>query len=138
MKKKNNWRYHHFTYICVPKNMIRWCMVPEIWCATDGQKKWHIEVGALPKNWRIQASLAILWIHTDFIIINNASSSRGWRGCYVVETHIKGIPKKPRWTLLLFLNWREKKSNWEKYLCVCIKLINHFDNSQKIIQGYLH
>ena len=23
-------------YICVPKIMIR-CMVPEIWCATDGQ-----------------------------------------------------------------------------------------------------
>ena len=57
-------------YICVPKIMIRWCMIPEIWCATDGQadgwtdrqkdgrtdrrmnrwtdgqKKWHIEVGA--------------------------------------------------------------------------------------------
>ena len=24
-------------YICVPKIMIRWCTVPEIWCATDGQ-----------------------------------------------------------------------------------------------------
>ena len=23
-------------YICVPKIMIRWCTVPEIWCATDG------------------------------------------------------------------------------------------------------
>ena len=22
-------------YICVPKIMIRWCMIPEIWCATD-------------------------------------------------------------------------------------------------------
>ena len=22
-------------YICVPKIMIRWCMVPEIWCVTD-------------------------------------------------------------------------------------------------------
>ena len=22
-------------YICVPKIMIRWCMVPEIWCMTD-------------------------------------------------------------------------------------------------------
>ena len=61
-------------YICVPKIMIRWCMIPEIWCATDGQadgwtdrqkdgrtdrrmnrwtdgqKKWHIEVGAPPKK----------------------------------------------------------------------------------------
>ena len=37
-------------YTCVPKIMIRWPMVPELWCATDGrtdrQKKWHIEVGA--------------------------------------------------------------------------------------------
>ena len=23
-------------YTCVPTIMIRWCMVPEIWCATDG------------------------------------------------------------------------------------------------------
>ena len=36
---------------------IAGCMVPEIWCTTDGwqtdgQKKWHIEVGASPKNLR--------------------------------------------------------------------------------------
>ena len=24
-------------YTCVPKIMIRWCTVPEIWCVTDGQ-----------------------------------------------------------------------------------------------------
>ena len=41
-------------YTCVPKVMIRWCTISQIWCATDGQrdgradrrKKWHIEVGA--------------------------------------------------------------------------------------------
>ena len=45
-------------YICVPKIMIRWCTVPEICCMTDrrtnrrtdGWKKWHIKVGAPPKN----------------------------------------------------------------------------------------
>ena len=44
----NKWKKHleiSSFYICVPKIMIRWCMVPEIWCATDGQtdrqKKWH-------------------------------------------------------------------------------------------------
>ena len=41
-------------YTCVPKIMTTWCMVPEIWWTTDGQmdewKKWHIEVGAPPKN----------------------------------------------------------------------------------------
>ena len=38
--------------------MARWCAVPEKWCATDGRtnglpdgrKKWHVEVGALPKS----------------------------------------------------------------------------------------
>ena len=46
-------------YMCVPKILIRWCMVPEIWCKTDRQtdgwtdrqKKWHEDVGAPPKNW---------------------------------------------------------------------------------------
>ena len=37
-------------YIYVPKTMIRWCKVPEIWCATDRQKKWHTEVGDPPKK----------------------------------------------------------------------------------------
>ena len=41
-------------YTCIPKIVITWCTVPEIWCTTDrwtdGQKKWHIEVGAPPKN----------------------------------------------------------------------------------------
>ena len=50
-------------YKFVPKIMITWCTVPEIWCArnrwTDGRldgrtgwKKWHIEeVSAPPKNY---------------------------------------------------------------------------------------
>ena len=41
-------------HIGVPNIMIRWCMVPEIWCTTDGrtegQKKWHIDVCAPLKN----------------------------------------------------------------------------------------
>ena len=60
-KWKKNLEISSF-YICVPKIMIRWCTVPEIWCETDrqtggwtdrrtdGQKKWHIEVGAPPKK----------------------------------------------------------------------------------------
>ena len=57
-------------YICVPKIMIRWCMVPEIWRTTDGQadrwtdwgKKWHIEVGAPPKN---NAQITVFLIPTS-------------------------------------------------------------------------
>ena len=37
-------------YTCVPKIMIRYCMVPEIWCVMDGWKKWHTEVGVPLKN----------------------------------------------------------------------------------------
>ena len=59
--KENAWIYHHFTR--VPKIMIRWCTVPEIWWAADRwrdrQKKWHIEVGAPPKK-RVQCSVS-LW-----------------------------------------------------------------------------
>ena len=47
-------------YTCVPKIMIRWCTVPEIWCATGGwtdrhtgRRKSHIQrwVPHLTKNW---------------------------------------------------------------------------------------
>ena len=42
-------------YICLPKIMITWYMVPEIWCMTnrrtDRQKKWHIEVDPPRKKW---------------------------------------------------------------------------------------
>ena len=43
-KKKKQLEISSF-YTWVPKIMIRWCTVPEIWCVTDGQtdgqKKWH-------------------------------------------------------------------------------------------------
>ena len=52
-------------YICVvSKNMVRYCTVPEIWCAmdrqTDGWKKWHIEVGVPPKKHISEAPVACL------------------------------------------------------------------------------
>ena len=38
-KCKNSSRYHHLSfYTCVPKIIIRWCTVPEIWCTTD--RRW--------------------------------------------------------------------------------------------------
>ena len=41
-------------YTCLPKIMIRWCTVPEIWCGmngrTNGLEKWHVGVGSPPKN----------------------------------------------------------------------------------------
>ena len=34
--EKNTWKYHISSFcICVPKIMIWWCTVPEIWCVTD-------------------------------------------------------------------------------------------------------
>ena len=38
IKSLKKWKKHREIssfYICVPKTMIRWCMVPEIWCMTD-------------------------------------------------------------------------------------------------------
>ena len=76
LKKWENWLEISSFYICVSKIMIRWCMVPEICCATDvwmdGQKKWHIEVGAPPKNFSRSTGLPQLyktpfWKKTDFL-----------------------------------------------------------------------
>ena len=44
---KKAWRYHHFTnvYQKLWSRFLRY----GVWC-TNGQKKWHIEMGAPPKN----------------------------------------------------------------------------------------
>ena len=45
-------------YIYVPQIMIIWCMVLEIWCATDRRtKKWHLEVGTPPKKYIIKLNI---------------------------------------------------------------------------------
>ena len=67
-----------FFDICAPKIMIRWCMVPDICCATDrrtdrqtdgwrdrwtdGREKWHIDVG---RDWfrSISTSVHQFWGH---------------------------------------------------------------------------
>ena len=63
-KFQKKWKKHleiSSFYTCVPKILIRWCTVPEEWCMTDGRtdrlKKWHIEVGAPPKNKKIYFEL---------------------------------------------------------------------------------
>ena len=49
-KKKKPWRYHHFRYVC-----------QKVWSDDDGLmdrwKKWHIEVGAPPKNMNVLKTL---------------------------------------------------------------------------------
>ena len=42
IKISKKWKKHleiSSFYTCVPKIMITWCTVPEIWCVTDGQMK---------------------------------------------------------------------------------------------------
>ena len=67
-------------YTGVPKIVIRWCRVSEIWYmingrtdgrtddgGTDRRKRWHIGVGALSKKWRkknILGGIIILYICT--------------------------------------------------------------------------
>ena len=77
MKILKKWKQHPEIspfYTCVPKIMIRWCTVPKIWCATDGRtdrqmdgwKKWHIKVGASPKNcdelWKKKQGIFWRWL----------------------------------------------------------------------------
>ena len=56
MKISKKWKKHLEIsfYTCVPKIVIRWCTLPEIWCATDrrtdGWKKWHRWVPHLKKS----------------------------------------------------------------------------------------
>ena len=43
--KFKNWKKHLVIssfYICVPNIMIKWCIVPEIWCVTDGRTEGRI------------------------------------------------------------------------------------------------
>ena len=59
-------------YTCASKISIRWCTVPEIWSATYGWKRWHIEVGAPPKNtWRYHYFTQVYqksqWYHLQFL-----------------------------------------------------------------------
>ena len=48
MKIKKKWKKYleiSSFYICVPKIMIRWYMVPEIWCTTEGWTDGRTEKG---------------------------------------------------------------------------------------------
>ena len=53
-------------HTCVPKIMVTWPMVPEIWCITyrrtDGWKKWHLELGVPPKNLQLFSSTLAIWL----------------------------------------------------------------------------
>ena len=52
--KKNAWRCHHFTYVYQKLWSDVWFLrngARRTDGRMDGQKKWHIEVGAQSKNW---------------------------------------------------------------------------------------
>ena len=47
-------------YTCVPQIMIKWCTVPEKWCATDGKsdKQWcvlHLKIWKVGEIWVVDA-----------------------------------------------------------------------------------
>ena len=77
-------------YTCVPKIMIRWYTVPEIWCATDGQpdsrthgrEKLPVEVGSLPKNDHFLVFLAVwvifpkFWVGKGVTYVNIAQNNK--------------------------------------------------------------
>ena len=73
IKILKKWKKKHLDvpafYTCVPKIMIIWCTIPEIWCATDRQmdEKSDIEVGAPPKNCSNVVSSKYLNLHKCLI-----------------------------------------------------------------------
>ena len=76
-EKKKDLKIYSF-YTCVPKIMIRWCMVPEISCATDGRtdrrKKWHIGAGVPPN--KSQSSHKC--IHVSWVIYASVGDERSY------------------------------------------------------------
>ena len=99
-------------YTCVPKIMIRWCTVPEIWCATvgltdwrtmDRQKKWHIEVGAPTKKYyweKLTFSRSVVGAFQLMQISLNFKTS-----CY--DLKIRGLEAQVCVAFLLFCFWKE-------------------------------
>ena len=63
-------------YTCALKIIIRWCLVCEIRCVTDGarwmdrQKKWNIQVGTPPKNSDVYKPTVI----NNLIYVNNQTN----------------------------------------------------------------
>ena len=95
---------------CVPKIMIRWWTVPEIWCAMDRQtdrqtdrstdgwtdrKKWHIELGAPPKK-VLEAKFSLYWLWDEMVM-----------NCF----HIINLSERLLWHLLLLWEWRNFPSS---------------------------
>ena len=95
-------------YICIPKIIIAWCsswdMVCNRWTDgwTDGQKKWHIERGAPPKNWlrlnlatnlqlliiKLQANQLLIFIHFFICRSLNSYSFNYWSfNCFFLNYH---------------------------------------------------
>ena len=68
-KGKNIWRYHHFTHLYKKLwlNDVRFLRYGGQ--QVDGQKKWHIEVGAPPKNF-ITLKYQVMIFYKNVININ--------------------------------------------------------------------
>ena len=53
-------------YTCVPKIMIRWCTVPEIWCATDRQNDGKSDIEGWEPHLKIIWSSLTAYLQTIF------------------------------------------------------------------------
>ena len=100
-------------YTCVPKMIIRWCMAPEIRCATDGrkdrwtngQRKWRREVGVPPKKINIsnRVQLSLGWKKKR--IVNQILLSMLW--CIgQIYTILKFIKEKIEKTIAQLSIWK--------------------------------
>ena len=66
-KKKNTWRYHHFTHVHQKLWLDNVQFLRNGAQHTDRRKKWHIEVGAPPKNHALNSLISQQRIITIYI-----------------------------------------------------------------------
>ena len=94
-------------YTCVPKMMIRWCMVPEIWYATDGRMD----------RWTEKVTYRGWVSHLKRInILNRVQLSLWWKKTIIVNK------------ILLYKLWYSKNNSSALHLEERIRYFRHRDS----------
>ena len=107
-------------YICIPKIMIRWCTVPEIWCAMDGQTD----------RWTDRKSDIYRWVPH---LIKLSFSSKWILKCFWLEFCITGEFLKCTMGWVTFWLLQEKTTSWACSVTSGLNDIFHWYTQLKIL-----
>ena len=114
--------------------MTRWCMVPEVCCATGGwmdrRKKWHIEVGVPPKKHsRIQKDLSSTTSKSELCTANNTC-------LFIASILYHGINQKPVAHMFYTKNKLFETPGFKKCGLVLLKKYIHFVDISTLGESY--